>query len=94
MTINELTSAVPVQSGVKPERLEQVSRKEKADVVSFSPGVREKGEIYQAQEIVFGVSDVRADRVEELQKKINDPSYLSQAIIGATADRLMQAFGL
>jgi negative regulator of flagellin synthesis FlgM len=52
------------------------------------------GELYQAVELVSSASDVRADRIEELKRKINDPSYITETLISATADKIMDVFGL
>lgn len=54
----------------------------------------EKSELYQAIELVSSASDVRTSRIAELKAKINDPSYINDTIIQATADRIMDVFGL
>jgi negative regulator of flagellin synthesis FlgM len=64
------------------------------DSISLSQEAVEKGELYRANELVASASDVRLDRIAELKQKINDPSYINETIINATADKIMDAFGL
>jgi negative regulator of flagellin synthesis FlgM len=94
MTIDRIGSIDPIQPGKKPGRTGQVSENAKTDSITLSSEALEKGDLYQAIEIVSSSADVRADRVEELKKKINDPSYINDTIIQATADKILDAFGL
>jgi negative regulator of flagellin synthesis FlgM len=94
MTINGISPIEPLQSNKKPGQNSRVNQTAEGDSISLSSEAVRKGEMYQAFELVAAASDVRADRVEELKQKINDPSYINEAVIKATADRLMDAFGL
>jgi negative regulator of flagellin synthesis FlgM len=94
MTIDRIGSIDPIQPGKKPGRTNQISQDVKADSIALSSEAMEKGELYQAVEIVSSASDVRADRVAELKKKINDPSYINDTVIQTTADKIIDAFGL
>jgi negative regulator of flagellin synthesis FlgM len=68
--------------------------KAQADSIALSAEAKEKSELYQAGALVASASDVRADRIAELKQKIQDPAYINEAILGATADRIMEHFGL
>lgn len=46
------------------------------------------------KEVAAATPDVRADRVAEVKAKIKDPSYLNDAVIQSTADRIMASYGL
>ena len=94
MKIDRIGIVDPLQNGKKADRTENVRRKADTDSVSFSSEAIEKGDLYQAVELVSAAPDVRTDRIEELKRKINDPSYINDAIIGSTADRIMDAFGV
>jgi negative regulator of flagellin synthesis FlgM len=94
MTIDRIGSIDPIQPGKKPGRTNQVSQDVKTDSITLSSEAMEKGEFYQAVEIVSSASDVRADRVAELKKKINDPSYINDTVIQTTADKIIDVFGL
>jgi negative regulator of flagellin synthesis FlgM len=93
MTIDRINPLEPIQPGKKSGRSEQVS-KAQTDSISLSEEAVEKAELYRAVELVSPASAVRADRVAELKKKITDPTYINDAIIKATADKIMDAFGL
>ncbi|MFP3089523.1 flagellar biosynthesis anti-sigma factor FlgM [Treponema sp. TIM-1] len=94
MTIDRIGSIDPVPPGKKPGRNSQVSPNEKTDSITLSQEAVEKGGLYHAIELIASAPDVRLERIEELKQKINDPSYLNDTLIKATADKIMDAFGL
>jgi negative regulator of flagellin synthesis FlgM len=94
MTIDRINPLDPIQPGKKPGRSSQVSKDVASDSISLSSEAVEKAELYRAMELVSAAEDLRAERIAELKKKINDPSYIDDAVIKATADRIMDAFGL
>ena len=91
MTIDRIGSIDPIQPGKKPGRANQVSQSQKTDSISISSEAQEKAELLRIQELAAAAPDVRADRVAELREKINDPSYLNDKVINATAEKLMDA---
>ena len=91
MTIDKIGSIDPIQIGKKPGRVGQVNETPKTDTISISSEAQEKAERLRIQEIVASAPDVRLDRVAELKSKINDPSYLDNKIIDATANKLIDA---
>jgi negative regulator of flagellin synthesis FlgM len=94
MTIDRINPLEPMQPGKKSGRSGQVERGKESDTISLSSEAVEKAELYQAMELVSAADDVRAERISELKAKINDPSYINDTIVQATADRIMDAFGL
>jgi negative regulator of flagellin synthesis FlgM len=94
MTIDRINPLDPIQPEKKPGRTGQVSKGVTSDSISISSEAVEKAELYRAMELVSAAEDLRAERIEELKKKINDPSYIDDAVIKATADGIMDAFGL
>jgi negative regulator of flagellin synthesis FlgM len=94
MMIDRIGSIDPIQPGKKTNRSGQVSANSQADSIALSSEAKEKAELYQAIEVVSAASDVRAGLVAELKEKINDPDYLDDVIIKATADKILDAFGL
>lgn len=65
-----------------------------SDSIHVSDEAIEKAEAYYLQKIADETPDVRADRVAEVKAKIKDPSYLSDAVIQSTAEKIMTSFGL
>jgi negative regulator of flagellin synthesis FlgM len=94
MTIDRINPLEPIQPGKKTGRNGQVERGKGSDSISLSSEAVEKAELYRAMELVSAASDVRAERIAELKEKINDPSYINDTLITATADKIMDVFGL
>jgi len=91
MTINRIGSIDPIQPGKEPGRSNRVNETRKADSISISPEAQERAELFRIRELAAAAPESRADRVAELRGKINDPAYLNERIINATADRLINA---
>ena len=91
MTIDRIGSIDPIQPEKRPGRAEQAKGTPKTDSVNISSLAQEKAELLRVREIAASAPDVRADRVAELKAKIDDPSYINNAVLNATADRLIDA---
>jgi negative regulator of flagellin synthesis FlgM len=91
MTIDRIGSIDPIQPGKKPGRTSQVRETPKSDSISISSEAVEKAELYRAMELAAAAPDVRMEKVTELKSKINDPSYLNDQVINATAEKLIDA---
>jgi len=94
MMIDRIGSIDPIQSGKKPERTDAVHSKAEKDSIAVSSEAVEKGDLFQAIELVSTVSDVRADKVAALKQKIQDPNYINNVMVESAADRIMDLFGL
>ena len=92
MTIDKLGSVNPVQNFNKTEKTVKSSYKTEKDSISVSSEARAMGEIYKAAETVKQAPDIRMDRVEEARRKINDPSYINEAVINTVADKIIDVF--
>ena len=91
MTIDRIGSIDPIQPGKKPGRANQVNESPNTDSISISSEARDKAELYRIREMAAAAPQIRADRVAELREKINDPSYINDKVINATADKLIDA---
>jgi negative regulator of flagellin synthesis FlgM len=91
MTIDRIGSIDPIQPGKKPGRVGQVNESPKTDSISISSEAQEKAELLRTQELAAAAPDIRIERVAELKDKINDPSYLNEKVIDATANKLIDA---
>ena len=90
MTIDRVGSIDPIQPGKKPGQTGQVKGSPNADSISISSEAQAKAELFRAQEIVSLAPELRAEKVEELKSKINDPSYIDDKIVNGTADKLIE----
>jgi negative regulator of flagellin synthesis FlgM len=94
MTIDRIGPPDPIQPGKKAGRNDQVRERSQTDSISLSSEAMEKSGLYHTIEVVAAAPDMRMDRIAELKEKINDPAYLNDAIINATADKIIESFGL
>lgn len=64
------------------------------DSINVSVEAKEMAEIYYMTQVAAETPNVRYDRIAEVKEKIKDPSYLNDAVIMSTADRILDAYGL
>ena len=91
MTIDRIGSIDPIQPGRKTGQAGQVNVPNRADSISISSEAQQRAELLRAQEMAAAAPEVRAERVAELKSRINDPSYLNDRVINATANNLIDA---
>jgi negative regulator of flagellin synthesis FlgM len=87
----------PIESVSKLNKNNSTQKPVKSDAkdsINISSDAKTMGEVYKAVEQVKNSSDIRWDRVEEVKKKLEDPSYIDTTVIDKVADRLMEQFGI
>jgi negative regulator of flagellin synthesis FlgM len=92
MTINRIGHVDPIPTGKKPGRSEQVGGNDKADTINLSSDAMKKAEVYQVVELIKSAPELDDARIAELRQKINDPSYIDEKVIKATADNILNAW--
>jgi len=88
MTIDRLNPLEPIQPK-KPSGVNHADRNSGSDSVSLSSEAVVKAELFKALELARAAPELRMDRIAELKAKIDDPDYLNDAILNATADRIL-----
>ncbi len=94
MSIERLGPIDPIQRFNQANKAAKPQAKPGTDSVSFSDEARLKAELYQLSEQVRSVSEVRADRIAEVKRKLEDPNYINDTVIESVADRIMDSFGI
>lgn len=94
MTIERLGPVDPVQKFNKPDKVTKPAARQSGDSISVSDEAKLRAEILQATEEVKNIPDIRQDRVEEVRRKLEDPSYIDSKVVNAVADELMSAFDI
>lgn len=94
MSIERLGPVDPIQKLNQGEKATKAERQEGRDTISFSEEARIKADMHRLEETVRSTSDVRMDRVEEVKRRLEDPSYIDERVLDSVADRIMDAFGL
>ena len=91
MTIDRIGTIDPIQPGKKPGQVNKVGGTRGADSINISSEAQEKAELLRVRELAAAAPEVRAEKVAELREKINDPSYIDDKVMNATADKLIDA---
>jgi negative regulator of flagellin synthesis FlgM len=92
MMVNRIGPLEPIQSGKKPGRNDQVGGSDRADTINLSKEAKEKAEVYQVLELIKSTPELDEARIVELRQKIDDPAYLNERVINATADNILNAW--
>ena len=91
MTIDRIGQMDPIQPKRNIGRNNPVEGTGKTDSINLSQEAKDKAEVYQVIELIKSAPDLDDARIAELRQKINDPSYLNEKVIGATADKIISA---
>jgi len=92
MTVNRIGHVEPIPTGKKPGRSEQVGGNDRTDTINLSADAMKKAEQYQIVELIKSSPDIDEARIAELRQKIDDPSYINEKVIKATADNIVNAW--
>jgi negative regulator of flagellin synthesis FlgM len=92
MTVNRIGHVEPILSGKKPGRNEQVGGNNKADTINLSAQAMEQAEKYQVLELIKSSPELDEARIVELREKLEDPSYLNEKVLNATAENILSAW--
>lgn len=88
-------------SGINPINNIQSTNRTKApgktaaatDQITVSAEAKKLADEYYLNQVADETPDVRAELVEKIKQKIQDPNYLNSATISATADKILSAYG-
>lgn len=80
MMIDKLKGIEPIENISKKSSVQRVDRAAAEDTISISAESQRLSEAYLAKRIAMEAPDVRMDKVEEVRRKLEDPSYLKMAI--------------
>ena len=94
MMVGRIGPMDPVQPENRPGKSERFRGGDRTDSIDVSPKAKEKAEMYQVVELIKSAPELDDIQIEALREKINDPAYFNERTISATADRIMDAFGL
>jgi len=92
MTVNRIGHVEPIPSGKRPGRSEQVGGNDRTDSINLSSDAMKKAEMYQVVELIKAAPEIDEARIAELRQKIDDPSYINEKVINATADNIISAW--
>ena len=94
MTVERIGPLDPTSNVKKTEKPARAKTKSDVDSINVSQEARSKAEVFKALETAKTAPDVRVDRVAEVKRKLQDPSYPTQEDIEKTADGILKSFGI
>ncbi len=95
MMIDKIGGVTPLNNVQNTRRTSSTEGfKSAPDSINVSEEAKEAARAYYLNQVADETPDVRTDRIAELKEKIKDPNYLNQAVISATAERIMTSYGL
>ena len=94
MTVERIGPLDPVSNVNRTEKPAKLKAKSDVDSINVSEEARSKAEVFKALEAAKTAPNVRMDRVEEVRRKLQDPSYPSEEVIEKAADEILKAFGI
>jgi len=94
MTVERIGPLDPTSNLKKAEKTAKPKAKSDVDSINVSQEARSKSEVLKTLETARTAPDVRADRVAEVKRKLQDPTYPSQEVIEKTAEEILKNFGV
>jgi negative regulator of flagellin synthesis FlgM len=94
MTVERIGPLDPTSNLKKAEKTSKPKAKSDVDSINVSQEARSKSEVFKTLETARTAPDVRADRVAEVKRKLQDPTYPSQEVIEKTAEEILKSFGV
>lgn len=93
--IDKISGVNPLNNLQNTKRANNVSTvNTSSDEISISNEAKALADAYYLDKVAKETPDVRENLVEAIKQKIQDPNYLNDATIAATADQILSAFGL
>ncbi len=89
--VSTINAVNPLQSSKQSRSVSDV--KNDTDKISVSDEAKAKADEMFLNQVARETPDVRSELVEQIKLKIQDPNYLNEATIAATADRILSAYG-
>jgi len=94
MTIERINVPDPISKFTKADKANKALNTQMKDSINLSTEAKSKAEIYNATETAKMAPAIRQDRIAEVKKKLEDPSYISNTIVEAVADRILDYFDI
>ena len=92
--IDKISGVSPINNVQSTKRTNATgSVKQAPDEIRVSDEAKALSDAYYLNKVAEETPDVRSELVEQIKLKIQDPDYLNEATIAATADRILSAYG-
>lgn len=93
--IDKVNYVSPVNNLQNTKCSNNVANSQRAsDEISVSDEAKAMAEAMFMKQVSDETPDIRQGLVEKIKLKIQDPNYLNEATIAATADQILSAYGL
>jgi len=92
MTVDRIGHVEPISPGKRTGRSERAGGNEKTDTINLSADAMAKAERYQVLELIKAAPELDEARIVQLRQQLDDPSYINDRVIKATADNILNAW--
>ena len=92
MTVDRVGHVEPISPEKRTGRNERLGGNKETDTINLSANAVEQSERYQVIQLIKSVPELDEARIVELRQKLDDPSYLNDKVIKATADNILNAW--
>lgn len=92
MTIERISVPDPISKLNKADKTNKAMKTDKKDSINLSSEAKSRAELYNATETAKMAPAIRQDRVDEVKKKLEDPAYITNAVVEVVADKIMNYF--
>lgn len=93
--IDKITNVTPLNNLQSTKRTNNAANTQRGyDEISVSDEAKAMAEAMYMKQVADETPDVRMELVEQIKLKIQDPNYLNEATLAATADQILSAYGL
>ena len=88
MMVDRIGHIEPLQPGKKPGKTDSAQSIDRSDSINLSSEAIAKAEKFQVIELIKATQELDEARIVELREKINNPSYINEQVINATAEKI------
>ncbi|MGI5058889.1 flagellar biosynthesis anti-sigma factor FlgM [Treponema pectinovorum] len=92
--INGINPLNSVQNTRRSNDTGKTSSLSAPDSISVSDEAKEAAKAYFLSQVAEETPDVRSELVMAVKEKIKDPNYINSAVLGSTADKILDSWGL
>jgi negative regulator of flagellin synthesis FlgM len=65
---------------------------DRSDTINLSEDAVRRAEVYQVVELIKSAQELTEAQIDEIRQRVDNPAYLNERVINATADNILSAW--